>query len=119
MRLTSVELLPDGAAVAESLPMRDVRLWPGQSRRVVLRVLFSDCEGIGARSSSLLSSVELTMRGGRGAAAPGRAAAGDPADGLAPRGRLPAGDGRLAAAGLSLGLVRRGQAGGATSHSAS
>ena len=62
LRLQGVLLLPVSSTdVAAGQPLDGQRLWPGQERTLVLQALFTDCERIGARSSSLLTSVELEI----------------------------------------------------------
>ena len=62
LRLESARLLPDSSTnLTAGQPLEGQRLWPGQERTLVLQALFTDCERIGARSSSLLTSVELEI----------------------------------------------------------
>lgn len=62
LRLEAVQVLPEGSTdLAAGVPLDGQRLWPGQERTLVLQARFTDCERIGARSSSLLTSVELEI----------------------------------------------------------
>lgn len=58
MHLEDLRLVLPGG---ENAPVDGTRLWPGDEVEVMLAIEFSDCEDIGARSSSLLSAVEVRM----------------------------------------------------------